>query len=141
MPAPELAFVTRMRELLAPYGNVSVEYITAEFQPFSNQQRPDIVFSPHTGGYAGQTIFIEVKLSTKPIQAGRGFTNLVEHKAFAEEALERPIRKYIYVANQTVSEFSSRQLLAQGIIVIDNAESEQRLMEELERLDIIAKTE
>jgi hypothetical protein len=137
VPAAELAFATRMRELLAPYGSVSVEYITAELQPFSNQQRPDIVFSPQSGGYARQNIFIEIKLSSKTIQDGRGFSNLVEHKVFAEEALERPLTRYLYVTSQSVPEFSSRQLLAQGIMVIDNIKNEEGLLDEMRKSDLL----
>lgn len=137
VPAPELAFATNLRELLAPYGQVSVEYITAELQPFSNQQRPDVVFIPGAGGYARQTIFVEVKLSTKTIQDGRGFTNLVEHKVFAEEALERPVTRYLYVTSQSVPEFSSRQLLAQGIIIIDSIVDVPGLLKEMHTLEIL----
>lgn len=141
MPDPELAFATRLRELLAPYGVVSVEYISAELQPFSNQQRPDVVFSPQAGGYARQTIFIEIKLSNRTIKDGRGFSNLVEHKVFAEEALERPLSRYLYVTSQSVPEFSARQLLEQGIIVIDKIEDEHGLVEEMRRLDLLGNVE
>lgn len=78
MSAPELAFAEKIQRFLQAVGTASLEYITAEFQPFSNQQRPDVVFVPRVGGYEGQTIFIEIKLSAKPIGSARGFQRLVE---------------------------------------------------------------
>src|SRR5580704_3739350 len=104
-PAPELAFAEALLGLLGR-GAARLEYITAEMQPFSNQQRPDIVLTPASGGYSAQTVFLEIKVSTKPLQSGTDFNNLVEHKAFAADALDKPIARYIYVTTGEMPEFS-----------------------------------
>jgi hypothetical protein len=97
MAAPELEFAETVSKLLADLGKTRLEYITAEFQPFSNQQRPDVVFLPKAGGYAGRTIFVEIKLSTKTLVEARSFSHLLEHKTFAEEAMECIVARYIFV--------------------------------------------
>jgi hypothetical protein len=135
--AEELAFATSLCDLLAPSGTTRLEYITAEFQPFSNQHRPDVVLVPRVGGFAGQTVFIEVKLSTKPITDGRRFQNLAEHKEFAAEALETAISRYVYVTSQVVPEFSEAHLRQNNILVCDSVGTASDVIDRLKELGII----
>src|SRR5437762_1045819 len=102
MADPELAFAEALSGLLAGRGTAGLVYITAEMQPFSNQQRPDVVFTPNSGPFASQTIFIEIKLSAKPLKEARSYLNLVEHKEFAAEAIQRRIGCYVFVTKQNI---------------------------------------
>jgi hypothetical protein len=137
---PELPFAEALRSLLRRLGTARLEYITAELQPFSNQQRPDVVLIPNSGGYAGQIIFIEIKLSTKPIRDSRGFQNLIEHKDFAAEALEGSIGRYVYVTNASVPEFSKKFLMERGIHVLDVVSTEAEVVDRLKALAAISET-
>ncbi|MGH8612690.1 MAG: hypothetical protein ACREYF_11845 [Gammaproteobacteria bacterium] len=134
---PELAFAERLCGLLARSGSARLEYISAELQPFCNQQRPDIVFVPRSGGYRGQTIVVEIKLSTAKIQTGRAYQTLVEHSVFAGEALGRPIGRYIYVTKSVVPEFSKRFLAGRGIQILDSVTTEAEVVEWLRTTGVI----
>lgn len=58
---PELLLANELAAQLSASGSCVVEYATAEMQPFSNAHRPDLVYTPASGPYSGQTVFIEVK--------------------------------------------------------------------------------
>lgn len=118
MSDPELDFAEELVSLLRPRGAASLEYITAEMQPFSNAQRPDVVWVPNAGGYAAQTFFFEIKLSTKPILLGRGFRNLLENLEFATEGLGRAITRYVFITSANVPEFPERLLSENRVHVI-----------------------
>ena len=124
----ELAFAEQLASVLRSYGESSLVYITAEMQPFSNAQRPDVVWTPSGGGYAGQIFFVEIKLSTKPIVSGRGFRNLVEHREFATEALERAIAGYVFVTNADVPEFSKQFLAENRVHAIANVKTPEDVL-------------
>ncbi len=136
-PAPELAFAEMLLGLLQPAA-ARLEYITAEMQPFSNQQRPDVVLIPTSGGYSGRTIFLEIKISTKPLQSGANFNNLVEQKTIAAEALGSPIARYVYVTDEAVSEFSKRFLKGHGIDVFDRVKMPQDVIDQLRQIGALA---
>jgi hypothetical protein len=133
----ELDFARRLRLLLEVAGTTSEEYITAEMQPFSHQQRPDVVFIPNAGGYAGQVVFLEIKLTSKQILHGRGYTNLVENRKFAEESLERPIGCYIFVTSQAVPAFSARFLADRTVMVFDEVTCPEVVIERLRERQIL----
>ena len=135
--SPELPFAEELARVLATVGAARLEYITAEMQPFSNQQRPDVVFIPKSGGYAGQIIFIEIKLSIDPLQGGHQL--LVEHRNFAAQALESSIGKYAYVTNAIVPEFSKKFLMHRSIYVIDGASAPGEVANSLIALAAIPK--
>jgi hypothetical protein len=135
---PELAFAEELARLLKPYGETSLQYITAEMQPFSNAQRPDVVWTPTSGGYANQMFFFEIKLSTKPIKSGQGFRNLVENLEFAADALEHAIGRYVFVTTADVSEFSERFLSENRVHVITNAETPEDVMTWLRASEALA---
>lgn len=121
MTDSELAFAEKLARLLKLRGTASLEYITAEMQPFSNAQRPDVLWTPTEGGYAGQAFFFEIKLSSKPIVSGRGFRNLVDNLEFAMDALELAIGQYVFVTAAEVPEFSEKFLLENRVRVVSKA--------------------
>jgi hypothetical protein len=137
MADPELAFGQSLCQLLGQFGEARLDYITAGLQPFSNAQRPDVLFTPNIGGYADQVIFLEIKLSTKPLRDGRGFSNLIEHLEFVEESLEKSVSKYFYVTGQDVPEFSESFLRSKKIHVLDKISSQAEVMERLRSFSIL----
>jgi hypothetical protein len=138
MSDPELAFAEELASLLHPRGAASLEYITAEMQPFSNAQRPDVVWTPNAGGYAGQIFFFEIKLSTKPILLGRGFRNLVDNLNFATEALERAITRYVFITSANVPEFSERLLSENKVHVIASVSTPEAVLSYLRQIGALA---
>jgi hypothetical protein len=118
----EIEYTNELKLQLAPFGNVSIEYITAETQPFSSQQRPDVLFSPFSGAYRNTLIFIEVKLSTKAVLLGHFVPAILEKRAFAADALERPVARYVYVSAADVPEHCRKLLENENIIVVAPAQ-------------------
>jgi len=137
MVHPELGFAERLADLLRPYGDASLEYITAEMQPYSNAQRPDVVWTPKTGGYARQLFFFEIKISTKPIVHGRGFRNLVDHLEFASEALGSPIAIYVFVTAAEIPEFSERYLAENRVHIIPSTTDPDDVLTYLRKIGAI----
>jgi hypothetical protein len=135
--APELAFAEALRAILASNGSAQLEYVSAQLQPFSNQQRPDIVFIPKSGGYSSQVIFLEIKLSTRGLQGGTDYRILVENMEFAAESLDSSISQYIYVTSSEVPEFSKRFVSERGIRILDLVTSPEQVIEGLKAMSII----
>lgn len=79
----ELEIVEAAARLLRDYGSTTVEYITAEFSPFSAQFRPDLAFKPID--MPGHIFLVEYRVSPP-----QGFTEspealakqLAEHRDF-----------------------------------------------------------
>jgi len=134
----ELKFAEELATLLRAYGEVELQYVTAEMQPYSNAQRPDVVWTPKIGGYANQLFFFEIKLSTKPIMLGRGFRNLLEHLEFAKESLDRAIAGYVFVTNADIPEFSERFLSENNVHSLANVNSPSDVIEFLRQIGVIA---
>lgn len=81
----ELNIVTIAAGMLQSFGRASVKYITAEFAPFSDQFRPDLIFWPDA--MPGHVFFVEYRLASshmfqKPADALA--RQLAEHRDFVE---------------------------------------------------------
>ena len=114
----EIEYSDELKLALAPFGSARIEYITAETQPFSNQHRPDVVFSPFSGSYRDCIVFIELKLSTKASFLGHFVPAVLEKRSFAADALNRPVARYVYVSAEIIPEHSRKLLENEGIIVV-----------------------
>lgn len=57
----ELEIVELAARLLRDFGSTTVEYITAEFSPFSAQFRPDLAFRPNA--MPGHTFLVEYRVT------------------------------------------------------------------------------
>jgi hypothetical protein len=137
LESKERIFSERLCSLLGRYGSARMEYITAEFQPFSHQQRPDVVFVPRSGGYAGQVIFIEIRLSSERLLRGPGYQVLAEHREFAVEALDTRITRFIYATRQGIPELSKKILHRRGVDVLDSISNEIDVVAGLAALGIV----
>ena len=133
LQAPELRFAEKFCTLLREYGSARLEYVTAEFQPFSNQQRPDVAFLPGSGGFKGQLVFFEIKFAPTTWRS----QNLAEHRKLALETLDCPIGKYIFVTPHRVADFTKKLLLAKQILTYDSVSDEEDVLLRMGRAGII----
>lgn len=79
----EFSIIQETKKLLEKCGEVEVLYTTAEFAPFSNQQKPDLVFTPYD--LEGKIFFIEFKLGRSNGFDKSYFNSILEHKKFVQE--------------------------------------------------------
>src|SRR5688500_16888938 len=86
--SPELGYVGAAAEILKHRGKVFVGYITAELEPYSAQQKPDISFVPDEGPHAGGVFFVELRLFDNQRFPPGYLKALREHRIFAQEGAE-----------------------------------------------------
>lgn len=115
----ELSFAKELSTLLSPFGLVRIEYLTAEFEPFSAQQRPDVVFIPSSGAYANTTAVIEIRFPRNATILRGSIIQIPDRKDFVAEALNVHVSAYICILDVEVPEFSKELLVRQGIRIID----------------------
>lgn len=111
---------------LAEYGSSHLAYVTAEFEPYSSAQRPDIVFVPTDGPNAGSTFFTEIRLTHETRRALLTPTSLAEHRAFIQDEFEG----YLFFAlaiSLKAPERDRAALAGHGIDVLDSVESGEML--------------
>ncbi len=116
-PKQPLEVVKQCASALRSEGPCEIVYATAEFQPFSSQFKPDLVFRPTRGPLATQTVFFEFTPNIRfrdgePL--GRFFQ---ERKDFAEQYIERPIDRYVAFVNVNIDDFS-REIMKRSRIDI-----------------------
>lgn len=126
----ELLFIEEFKKKLATYGKVELMYISAEFEPFSNQQKPELVFTPNNNDQRKDVYVIEYK--TEPTKGfDDGYTKLItEHKEFilSEENVNI---KYVFVTNGSVNISLKSTLTNNDIAVFDNVSSVDELSEQI----------
>ena len=84
MPRLELEVANEAARELDNHGFAELKYITAEFEPYSSAQRPDLVFWPGTGPNEGRAFVVELRM---PIIASQTLLSpevLLEHRNFFE---------------------------------------------------------
>jgi hypothetical protein len=111
---------------LLQYGEVSLAYVTAEFAPFSDQFKPDIIFVPKVGANVNATYFIELRLGRARPLPPASAKALREHRSFAEEASEGSPFYYGFATDERISSDISVLLADEGVKVfseITTAES------------------
>lgn len=80
----ELDLANRLSELLRVHGDVSLQYITANFEPFSSQTRPDVVFTSSSG----DIYCVELRFNRSRPVSGALFASLPEHASFVKSQAE-----------------------------------------------------
>ena len=65
MDETELDVAESVANVLCVVGSVTLQYLTAEFEPYSSAHRPDIVFIPSDGPNRDRVFVVEVRV-TKP---------------------------------------------------------------------------
>jgi hypothetical protein len=126
MMGDELQIATAAVWKLRDYGDAELQYITAEFEPFSSAQRPDIVFIPDSGRNQGRSFVVELRM---PVDASRKLPTpeeLKDHREFVDT--DPPDSVYFALATQrTIDEGLRSAFYAQGIEVFDSIESGEDL--------------
>jgi hypothetical protein len=121
--APELRFATELSQRLGESGACALIYATAEMQPFSNAQKPDLVYTPAEGPYAGQNIFVEIKLRPRHFAESRQASILKECFEFVQEYTAMRMAWYFFVTEVTISDLAKSALRKHRIFVADQAKS------------------
>jgi hypothetical protein len=92
-----IEIVSGASEILSQHGNSKIVYITAELQPFSKQQEPDLVFY-----LEGSSIiyFVEYYQFRKKIDLDAFIDALNERISFANESFEEWTLNYLLAVDQ-----------------------------------------
>lgn len=132
----ELTFWKRFEEHLSECTGFELVYISAELRPFTDQMRPDALIKPCKGSFNGQTIFVELKLTSKPLGEKESYKFLSTNKKWAEEALGRLFYRYIYASSEHVSEYVAKRLEKEGIYIASDIITPQQLVDYLRDLSV-----
>jgi hypothetical protein len=89
----ELSIIEEVAKSLSLFGNAEIVYLTAEFAPFSNQQRPDLLFRSGSV-FAGRPIFVEFK-NPRHVSIMSLRAQIFEHRDFVRESVGEDI-VYVY---------------------------------------------
>jgi hypothetical protein len=119
MEKRELAFAEELLRLVSAFGLGRLEYITAEFEPFSAQRRPDLILVPSGGAYANTTVVVEFRFPRNEYILRGSLLQIPERRDFVAEVLNTRPSAYICIVDIEAPEFSKALLLKQGIRVLD----------------------
>jgi len=115
MKNKELNIVTETSHKLSVFGKVEILYVTAEFQPFTNQQRPDLKFIPNN---SKDIYFIEYKSQSKNDIDKNYVDSIVEHKSFLVEDSQININ-YAFATDNEINQKLVTLLNNKGITVFE----------------------
>lgn len=121
----ELKIIENASKLLSLHGDSEVVYITAELAPFSNQQKPDLVFTPSKNSNHG-VYFIEYKITPTKGFSNNILSELMENKSFAEESIQQKLI-YIFSTNKKFKPHHSLTSDKKSIVILDQIEDEYDL--------------
>lgn len=122
MAASEIEIATDAVRELSKYGVAELQYISAGFQPYSNAQRPDVVFWPGKGPNEGGTFFVELRIPTNPTQSLPSPEVLEEHRASIETDPPESLH-FALATTRRIDESLHWSLLDLGIEVLDGIQS------------------
>jgi len=89
----ELSVIEGTSKMLSLHGESEVLYLTAEFSPFSNRQKPDLLFR-RSDQIGIQTFFVEYKENINQNDINQLCKDLVEHQDFVQDAI---LEKYVFI--------------------------------------------
>ena len=122
MMKKELNYIEEAARELKRYGLVYIGYITAEIEPYSSQQRPDISFIPHSGPNADEVFFIELRLFDNNIPKSY-LDALSEHYNYAQDSAEHEFAGYAFATNVSLSQNYINKLNDMGIYYLGSIDS------------------
>jgi len=120
----ELAIVQQAKKLLEKFGESELLYSTAEFAPFSNQQRPDLQFIPNKS--QDRIYFIEYKFKPANGFDGYYFKSILEHREFVQEDTDIEIN-YAFATNSKIEDSHKQFLLDNNIAVFPQVRNADEL--------------
>lgn len=120
----ELEIINGTEKLLNGLGKTEVVYLTAEFEPFTNQQKPDLMF---IGNRKKDCVFfVEYKMDPKLSITDSYISNIIENKKFVGESIEQKLF-YAFATNCFIDNKLQDILLDNGIVVFNNINSSEAL--------------
>ena len=121
----ELLIIENTCKLLSLHGDSQIVYITAELAPFSNQQKPDLVYTPSK--YDNDIVyFIEYKKTPIKGYSNNFFNELNENKSFAKESLQQKVI-YVFSTNEKFNPQLNLTTRNKSIVILDEIEDEHDL--------------
>lgn len=130
MKNKELDIVNGTVPLLNTIGSAQILYVTAELEPFSNQQKPDLVFYPK--GKFKNVLFVEFKIAPPSGFSKNYWANFDEKKSFVESSSEVNLT-YIFAANVKIEEQIIEKLKGINVQVWDEVESSELLCNKIKK--------
>ena len=118
----ELSVVEGASKLLSLHGESEVLYLTAEFAPFSNQQRPDLLFIRERAGKK-EIFFIEYKMNIRKETIADLIKLLPEHREFVQDCIKGKLN-YIFSTNVSLELQLINNLKGHKITAIDSIQNE-----------------
>jgi hypothetical protein len=118
----ELSVIEATSKMLSLHGESELVYLTAEFSPFSNRQKPDLLF--YKSDLKGKRIFfVEYKENINQNYIVQLNKDLIEHQDFVQESiLER--FTYIFATNTFLKPEIVDELKQNNIIALCSIENE-----------------
>lgn len=122
----ELSIIQETKKLLESFGDAEILYATAEFSPFSNQQRPDLQFIPKCS--ANVVFFIEYKFEPSYGFNDSYVKSILEHREFIQEDTDIEI-KYAFATNAKIDKKLQQFLIKNGVTVFSSVMSANKLFD------------
>lgn len=107
---------------LQGFGHVQLAYLTAEFEPFSSAQRPDLLFTPLEGPNAGQMFVVELRMAMNPLRPVPSLAILREHRQFVADDTSENV-SFALATDRAVEMASLAESAGDGIAVFDHVTS------------------
>ena len=124
----ELLIITQTADLLNQIGKAKIDYITAELSPFSNQQRPDLVYYP---SLIDKPVFVEYKLNASTLSPAF-WNSFDEKKKFVEESSEVDI-DYVFVTNDKLNDDIKSLLRNLNVNIFESIDDANSLFSEIKK--------
>ena len=131
----ELNLLEETSKLLNNIGKSKLAYVTAEFAPFSDQQRPDLLFYPSSKRYVD---FIEYKLKPSLGFSKVDWNAFKEKKIFVEESSEVVVH-YIFATNVKIGNDVKKQLSDINVNVFDEIITPTQLYNAIYENELVKK--
>lgn len=101
-------------EALAPYGEVDLTYTTAELEPYSAQQRPDVVLAKRRADGGTSTYFVTLKRCNGKTLSAADIPLIVDQVREARSAFGSEIC-FLYAVDCAVDDATRQQVLNSGV--------------------------
>jgi len=109
----DLQIAENVRDLLRADGEVSLVYITANFEPFSSQGRPDVVFVPRNA--PTHCFCVELRFGRRKPLSPAAAAALPEHLAFVRSAVEFPTVEFAFATDEHLEPGVTTSLIEQNV--------------------------
>ena len=122
MSGCELEMAEDALKNLSSHGLAELQYITAAFEPYSDGQRPDLVFWPASGPNQDCAFVVELRLPLNESQRLPSLSVLEEHKGFFEIEAPNSLRFGLAIGRE-IDDALRSALSKKEIEVFENVKS------------------